>query len=614
MSLEFNTSKIGQEVIDRALLMELIHTCGTPIFVKNRSHTIVFVNQAMTDFVGLRADQMVGKNDYELYSKEEAEEFVAGDEAVFQSRNKIEYDEVITTPNGEARTIRTIKNIFVTKNNVELLVGTLIDLTELRNAQNRLEDVNEHLSVIATTDALTGLSNRSQFESAVQDQIIESKESKSPFSLIFMDLNGFKIINDTAGHLVGDEILRVCGRRLKNCFRKNTCIARMGGDEFLALLPDTNENDAIEVIDRLFESFSDPIRIEKSSWQIGYSVGVAVFPKDGTGVSELIRNADFAMYEAKKQKNSFGSKNKSSAEFFRARIGKSMARRRQVECALNFRENFSAIQQHYQPIISRGPDQQYRIAGFESLARWKLDGQFVSPEEFIPILEKGGGIIPFGSQIIESACQYISKKCTKDQFVSVNFTYQQIADSGFCERIESAIKRTGINPRQFALELTEQAANVDCQIAQTILTRLAQMGVRTMIDDFGSGYSNLSRLSELPIDVVKIDKSLLWGDTLLFNSVLQMIKNLGFTTIIEGVETSGHVQQIEMIGTDMMQGYFFGHPQPTDHDWSKFVSPRIPAPLDPIVPSTVEDEFTNPIFISGSDNPTDFLDSPESIG
>ena len=431
MSLEFNSSKIGQEVIDRALLMELIHTCGTPIFVKNRDHTIVFVNQAMTDFVGLRADQMVGKNDYELYSKEEAEEFVAGDEAVFQSRNKIEYDEVITTPNGESRTIRTIKNIFVTKNNVELLVGTLIDLTELRNAQNRLEDANEHLSVIATTDALTGLSNRSQFESAVEAQIIKSRENKTPFSLIFMDLNGFKVINDTAGHLVGDEILRVCGRRLKNCFRKNTCVARVGGDEFLALLQDTNESDAVEVIDRLFDSFSDPIRIDKSSWQIGYSVGVAVFPKDGTGVSELIRNADFAMYEAKKQKNSFDSKNNSSAEFFRARIGKSMARKRQVECALNFRENFSAIQQHYQPIISQGPDQEYRIAGFESLARWKLDGQFVSPEEFIPILEKGGGIIPFGFQIIESACQYISKKCTQDQFVSVNLTYQQIADPGF---------------------------------------------------------------------------------------------------------------------------------------------------------------------------------------
>ena len=603
MSLEFNSSKIGQEVIDRALLMELIHTCGTPIFVKNRDHTIVFVNQAMTDFVGLRADQMVGKNDYELYSKEEAEEFVAGDEAVFQTRQKLEYDEVITTPGGEARTIRTIKNIFVTKNNVELLVGTLIDLTELRNAQNRLEDANEHLSVIATTDALTGLSNRSQFESAVEAQIIKSRENKTPFSLIFMDLNGFKVINDTAGHLVGDEILRVCGRRLKNCFRKNTCVARVGGDEFLALLQDTNESDAVEVIDRLFDSFSDPIRIDKSSWQIGYSVGVAVFPKDGTGVSELIRNADFAMYEAKKQKNSFDSKNNSSAEFFRARIGKSMARKRQVECALNFRENFSAIQQHYQPIISQGPDQEYRIAGFESLARWKLDGQFVSPEEFIPILEKGGGIIPFGFQIIESACQYISKKCTQDQFVSVNLTYQQIADPGFCERIESTIKRSGINPRQIALELTEQAANVDSQIAQTILARLAAMGVRTMIDDFGSGYSNLSRLSELPIDIVKIDKSLLWGDTLLFNSVFQMVKNLGFTTVIEGVETSDHVDKIEMIGADMMQGYFFGRPQPQDHDWSKFAAPCVTSRLNPIIPSTVEDEFANPIFVSGTQNP-----------
>ena len=124
-----------------------------------------------------------------------------------------------------------------------------------------------------------------------------------------------------------------------------------------------------------------------------------------------------------------------------------------------------------------------------------------------------------------------------------------------------------------------------------------------MIDDFGSGYSNLSRLSELPVDVVKIDKSLLWGDTLLFNSVFQMVKNLGFTTVIEGVETKDHVEKIETIGADMMQGYFFGRAQPQDHDWSKFVSPSITPRLNPIVPSTVEDEFANPIFVSGTQNP-----------
>ena len=603
MSNEFKTQKIGQEAVDRELLMELIDSCGTPIFVKNRNHTILFVNQAMSEFIGMTPEQMIGKNDHDLYSTEEAEEFVAGDEAVFDSGEKIEYDEVITKPgDGEERIIRTIKNIFVTKNNVELLVGTLSDLTELRKAQSRLEDANKHLSIVAATDALTGLSNRSQFEATVQEQIAESKKTKAPFGIIFIDLNGFKVINDTAGHLVGDEILRVCGRRLINCFRKDTSIARVGGDEFLVLLPGADENDAVEVVDRLFESFNDPIQINESSWQIGCSVGVSVFPRDGIGVSELIRNADFAMYEAKKQKNRFGSKNKSSIEFFRARIGKSMARKRQIECALNFRENFSAIQQFYQPIVSQGPDLKYQIVGFESLARWKLSGQFVSPEEFIPILEKGGGIIPFGFQIIESACQYVSKRCTQNQFVSVNLTYRQIAETGFCERLAKTIQNTGIAPRQIALELTEQDANVDCQIAHSILSRLRAIGVRTMIDDFGSGYSNLSRLSELPIDVVKIDKSLLWGNSLLFNSVLQMIKSLGFTTVVEGVETGDQVQNTEKNGAEMMQGYFFGRPQPQEYDWSTFVAPKISRHRDHIIPSTANDKFANPVFVSNSGN------------
>ena len=614
MSHEFKTSKIGQEVIDRELLMELIDRCGTPIFVKNRNHTILFVNQAMSEFVGLPAEQMIGKSDYELYSPEEAEEFAASDESAFESCEKIEYDEVITTKHGDERIIRTIKNIFVTKNNVELLVGTLSDLTELRKAQGRLEDVNKHLSVIATTDALTGLSNRSQFEASVQEQINESKESKAPFSIIFIDLNGFKVINDTAGHLVGDEILRVCGHRLANCFRKNTCLARVGGDEFLVLLRDTDEYDVVEVVDRLFDSFNDPIKVNESSWQIGCSVGVAVFPKDGTGVSELIRNSDFAMYEAKKQKSILASKNKSSVEFFRARIGKSMDRKLQIECALNFRENFSAIQQHYQPIVSQGPDLKYKIVGFESLARWKLDGKYVSPEEFIPILEKGGAIIPFGFQIVESACQYISKKCTEDQFVSINLTYRQIAETGFCERIAETIQNSGINPRQIALELTEHDANVDCQIAHSILSRLGAIGVRTMIDDFGSGYSNLSRLSELPIDIVKIDKSLLWGNNLLFNSVLQMVKNLGFTTIIEGVETREQLQAIEKNGAEMMQGYFFGRPEPQSHDWSKFEGPNIGRPIDHIIPSSFDNEFANPTLGSNSPNISMMQDPQDNVG
>jgi len=562
--------------IDHALLMDLLNKCGTPLFVKNRQHQFLLVNDALCELVGRRPEEMLGKSDFDLYSQEEAQEFCEGDQQVFESKAEVAHEEIITDTDNVSRTIRTIKNVYQTEDGEELLVGTLHDITELRTAQVQLEHAVNRLSVIATTDSLTGLSNRAEVESAIENQIKESEKTGKRFSIIFIDLNGFKIINDTAGHLVGDEILKVCGLRLQNIFRKGTRIARVGGDEFLALLSDVDGDGAAIAVDRIFQSFSHAIKIKESSWQVGCSVGVAVYPKDGVTVSDLVRNADFAMYKAKKgNQNSDVSKN-SSAEFFEAQIGKSMARKRRIECALNFRENCSKIKQFYQPIVSCQNRRSYQIVGFESLARWELEGKTVSPEEFIPILEKGGSIIPFGYQIIESACDYVSKKCNEEQFVSVNLTYRQIVEQGFCDRVESTIRNAQINPQQLALELTEQDANLDNRMAFSVLSRLTKMGIRTMLDDFGSGYSNLSRLSELPIDAVKMDKSLLWGDTLLFNSVLRMIQNLGFTTIIEGVESAAQVKNISLCGANMLQGYFFGRPESEDYDWSNFQDPTTP--------------------------------------
>ena len=549
--------------------MELINRCGTPLFVKNRDHQLLLVNDALCELVGFTPAEMIGKSDSDLYSKEEAEKFYAGDEEVFRSKVESECEEVITDTANVSRNIRTIKNVYQTETGELLLVGTLHDITELRKAQDHLEDAINHLSVVATTDSLTGLSNRAELESSIEFSIRQADESAGCFSVVFIDLNGFKVINDTAGHVVGDEILRICAQRLKNSFRSGTSIARVGGDEFVALLPGVDQAGAALAIERVLRSFDDSIHIEKSTWHVGCSVGVAIYPGDGANVSELIRNADFAMYEAKKTKQNCGTRS-SSVEFFKTRIGNSMARKQHIECALNFRENRSEIEQYYQPIVSRRHSQSFRIVGFESLARWQLDGQFVSPEEFIPILEKIGDIIPFGYQIIESACQHVSEKCNEEQFISVNLSYRQIVEQGFCDRVESTIRNANINPQQIALELTEHDANLDSQIAFSVLSRLSKIGVKTMLDDFGSGYSNLSRLSELPIDTVKLDKSLLWGDKLLFNSVLQMIQNLGFTTIIEGVETATQVKNIEHFGADMMQGYFFGRPEPDDYEWSNF--------------------------------------------
>ena len=593
--------------IDSTLLMELLNKCGTPLFVKNRQHQILLVNDALCELAGLSRSEMIGKNDFDLYSQEEAEEFFASDEQVFESKVEQAYEETLTDTDNISRNIRTIKNVYQTKDGEELLVGTLHDITELRKTQDQLEDAVNHLSVIATTDSLTGLSNRSQLESNIEYQIKIAEKTGDNFSIIFIDLNGFKVINDTAGHLVGDEILKVCALRLHKIFRAGTCVARVGGDEFMALLPKVDHAEAATAIDRIFKTFSDPINIKETSWQVGCSVGVAIFPKDGKTVSELVRNADFAMYEAKKGNQNCDDTNNSSAEFFKARIGKSMARKRRIECELNFRENSSKIRQYYQPIVSRRNQKSYQIVGFESLARWDLDGKAVSPEEFIPILEKSGAIIPFGYQIIESACQYISEKCREDQFVSVNLSYRQIVEQGFCDRVEATIRNARINPQQIALELTEQAANLDSQAAFSVLSRLSKIGIKTFLDDFGSGYSNLSRLSELPIDVVKLDKSLLWGDTLLFNSVLQMIQNLGFTTIVEGVETVAQIKNVEHFGAEMLQGYFFGRPESDEYDWSNF-DPNGTAETHVLALPTTPEEFQSDNLVA------DLLNLPNDLG
>lgn len=590
--------------IERALLIELLNKCGTPLFVKNREHEILLVNDVMCDLVGLKRSDMIGKNDFDLYSKEEAEEFFASDEQVFLSREEAECEEIITDTQNNLMNIRTIKNVYETESGELILVGTLHDITELRNTQNKLEEAINHLSITATTDALTGLSNRTQLESNIECQMKIADETDSVFGIIFIDLNGFKVINDTAGHLVGDEILKICGQRLRNAFRADTTVARIGGDEFLVLIPDADEVGSTLAVNRIFKAFDELINASNSTWQVGCSIGISIYPKDGSTVSELIRNADIAMYEAKKNKLNCGGKN-SSAEFFESRIGKSMARKRRIECALNFQENYSQIRQNYQPIVSRQDGDSYKIAGFESLARWELDGKAMSPEEFIPILEKNGAIIPFGYQVIESACEYISTKCDNEQFVSVNLTYRQLSDQGFCDRIESTIQNAGINPQQIAVELTEQAAHFDNQVAHSVLTRLADIGVTTMLDDFGSGYSNLARLSELPIDIVKIDKSLLRGNILLFKSVLQLIKNLGYTTIVEGVETLDQVNKVKDFGIDMMQGYFFGHPQIDQYDWSNFYPTGVAQPNGLILPTMPPKEPQGGVVANLIDFPID---------
>ena len=552
-----------ENLFDQAILLEILDSSGTPLFVKNRQHQLILVNKALEELVGIDRSEMVGKTDFDLYSPEEAVGFIESDDMVFESRNPVEYEEVITCANNVSKSLRTHKTVIETSSGELLLVGTVHDITELRGIQTQLEDAVNHLSSIAHTDSLTGLPNRLQFELKLEDLISNNELRQKTFSVAFIDLNGFKVVNDTAGHHVGDEILRVCAKRLCNQLRQDSMVARVGGDEFLLLLPDTDVDTATRVVDRITKSFRPPINLKGSSWHVSCSIGLAFYPADGRSGSELIRNADFAMYEAKKHKHNNGTPS-SSVEFFCPQIGDAMERRRKIERALNFSEHSSDIEQYYQPIVSFD-GVNYQIRGFESLARWNLNGKVISPEEFIPILENTGGIIPFGHKIIESACEFLAGQ-NEDQYVSVNLTHKQILDKDFCDTVTSSIRNAGINPNRLAFELTEHDANIDKVIATTVFDTLRRLGVRTMIDDFGSGYSNLGRIGDLPIDIVKIDKSIISGPRLL-KSVLRFVRELGFSTIVEGVESEIVAANALAYGADMLQGFYFGRPQSADFDW-----------------------------------------------
>ena len=566
-----------KKFFDKDLLMDILDASGTPLFVKNQQYQIILVNKALADLVGLDRDEMVGKTDFELYSYEEASAFTEVDERVFRTRAPYHYEEVITDSTNTIKALRTTKNVIETSSGELLLVGTVHDITELNAAQTQLEDAVNHLSLVAHTDALTGLSNRLKFESDLSELISNAADHQDQFSVLFVDLNGFKVINDTAGHLVGDEILKASSQRLRNQLRGDSKIARVGGDEFLILLPKTNVDTASQVVERVIDSFKEPINFEGANWNVSCSIGVALYPQDGDRGAELIRNADFAMYEAKRHKRSDGNVPCSSVKFFCSEFGDELDRRRQIEWALNFSESGSEIEQYYQPIVScNGTD--FQIRGFESLARWSLDGKCISPEEFIPILNNNGGIVPFGYKIIESACEFLTG-LEEDQYVSVNLTYKQILDKSFCDKVEAVIRRAGINPNRLAFELTEQDANIEKAIATSVFDNLKRIGVQTMIDDFGCGYSNLGRICDLPNDFVKIDKSLVRNSRLL-KSVLSLLRELGFFTIVEGIETEEQASNALLFGADMLQGFYFGSPQPANYDWkNRFMKPQLPISL-----------------------------------
>lgn len=428
--------------------------------------------------------------------------------------------------------------------------------------EKQIRQQEEYIRHMAYSDPLTGLPNRELFNELLHQSLAQAQRHDRHLAVLFLDLDRFKVINDTLGHTVGDQLLQAVANRLKNCCRRDQdVVARRGGDEFIILLPDLDApQDAVRVAQTIIDSFDKTFILPEHELFIGSCIGISLFPADGSDVDTLIKNADMAMYRAKELgRNRFHLYNSSMDAQAATRLTMEISLRR----ALKGDEFFL----DYQPKINVKTG---RVVSFEALARWKdPERGLVEPKQFIPLAEETGLIVQLGEWVLRTACA--QNKAWQDANypqlrVAVNFSPRQFLVHQLAEMVENVLAETNLDPCWLELEVTEgiMLQNVDSTIKT--LRRLSALGVHISIDDFGIGYSSLSYIKKLPINTLKIDKSFISDitsnpdDAAIATAVINMAQSLRLNVIAEGVENEEQAKLLKSLQCSEMQGFFFSRP------------------------------------------------------
>jgi len=437
-----------------------------------------------------------------------------------------------------------------------ILVAVARDITERKEAERRLLK-------LAHFDTLTGLPNRSQFYDSLMLSLKQAAEHNWALAVLFLDMDRFKNINDTLGHTIGDELLRQFSSRLVECLRVRDTIGRFGGDEFAAILmlPEGAQN-AIAVVDKIREAMRQPFDLKGHEVTVTASIGISVFPDDGSDPDTLIQYADTAMYRAKEA-------GRDAFRFFTAEMNAQSLARLDMENALRRAIDNNEFRLFYQPKVHIASG---RISGAEVLLRWERPGHgMVSPALFIPLLEETGLIVRVGSWVIHESCRKIAEWAKGDVgpvHLSVNVSGIQFFVGGLEEEVMRAIKENDISPELLELELTESSLMSNAEETITVLQNLKALGVKISIDDFGTGYSSLAYLKRFPIDKLKIDIAFVRevtsnpDDAAIVLAIINMAHSLKLKVIAEGVEKDAQLSYLRRHDCDEMQGYYFSRPLP----------------------------------------------------
>ncbi|MCP1343025.1 EAL domain-containing protein [Halomonas sp. FL8] len=556
-ALEQRDRALAQSRQNLQLAERVIESSLEGIIITDAQSRIEFTNPAFTYLTGYSREEVLGRTPQVLSSGRHDKAFYDRMWETLQANGYWRGEIWNRRKSGELYLeLLTITAIRDERGSISNYAGLFTDITHIRENE-------EQVKQLAYYDPLTRLPNRRLLEDRLSLAIRHAHRNEQFLAVLFLDLDHFKQVNDTLGHAIGDELLLLVTERLRASLREDDTLARLGGDEFIALLPDLEDiSEVSQVARRLIDAISAPCRIGSHEFRVGCSVGISVYPDDATDAEALVRSADAAMYRAKQE-------GRNTYRLYTMEMDVQSHNVLALETALrNAVDSGDGLEMHYQPLIDRDTG---KLHSAEALLRWHHPERgIISPAEFIPLAERSGLIVPLGERILDLVCRQLRdwQRCGAEPVpVAVNLSTRQFWQDGLLAFIEATLADYGLDPGLLGFELTESTLIDKEGRARQTLEALRTLGCHIAIDDFGTGYSALSYLQELPVSVLKIDRSFIQalstesrqGGAILA-AVSGLARELGLKVVAEGVETEGQRQALAQYQVDLLQGYLTGRP------------------------------------------------------
>ncbi len=520
-------------------------------FIKDEQGTFVFTNDYLNKFFGKQT--LVNSNFSDIMPVENIRKLKEQDAKTLQMGADT-VEERLKDAQGQEKYFQTHKFV-INKDNKRYIGGIYSDITNQKKTETKL-------NILAHYDLLTNLPNRMMFQDSLKNMISKASRNKSKIALMFIDLDNFKMINDTLGHDYGDLLLQEVAARLKKILRAEDVVSRLGGDEFTVILDDVKDTAYPSVVaQKIIDTLSQPVKLKDEMGYIGASIGISIFPDDTDIMDQLIKNADLAMYRSKHE-------GKNVYRYFTEDMNADASEKLELTNDLRSAIEHEQLALYYQPIVDTHTN---KLASFEALVRWHHPKYgLITPDNFITLAEEGGFMVKVGKFVIKKVCEQIKimQASGLNTKIAVNISSKQLTQNHLEQTVKNIVTESGINPALLELEVTENFLMNNIEAVEKVISNLKAFGIATAIDDFGTGYSSLAKLKKLSISKLKIDKSFIddipndEDDMVIASMIITLSQQLGLEIVAEGVETEAQAEFLKEKGCHLMQGYLFSEAIP----------------------------------------------------